>query len=167
MIDNYGIDTLDKSPRVEWDIAPPEDRKAEAEGLQAIAGAIDSLSTALAAHGLELDADEVINRFGIPVAGALSQDDERPQLELAPTDVAKVVRVREVRASQGLGPLGDERDDMTVNELAESLKQPPPGTEPDDAEADNAGATLEGDDNPDDAAGDDAAGADNAPDDGA
>jgi hypothetical protein len=36
---------------------------------------------------------------------------------LAPTDVAKVVRVREARNAQGLEPFGDYRDDLTISEL--------------------------------------------------
>lgn len=43
-------------------------------------------------------------------------------LTLAPTDVAKVVRVREARGAQGLPPFGDERDDMTLPELEASAK---------------------------------------------
>jgi hypothetical protein len=43
-------------------------------------------------------------------------------LQLAPTDVAKVVRVREARGAQGLPPFGDERDDMTLPELEASAK---------------------------------------------
>jgi len=39
------------------------------------------------------------------------------KLELAPTDVAKVVRVDEARASQGLPPIGDERGSKTIPEL--------------------------------------------------
>lgn len=38
-------------------------------------------------------------------------------LALAPTDVAKVVRVDEVRGSQGLQPMGDERGKLTIPEL--------------------------------------------------
>jgi hypothetical protein len=38
-------------------------------------------------------------------------------ITLAPTDIAKVVRVREARESQGLPPFGDARDDMTMTEL--------------------------------------------------
>lgn len=42
----------------------------------------------------------------------------QPQrLELAPTDLAKVVRASEARASQGLPPFFDERDEQTVYEL--------------------------------------------------
>ncbi len=43
-------------------------------------------------------------------------------LQLAPTDVAKVVRVREARAAQGPPPFGDARDDMTMPELEAATK---------------------------------------------
>lgn len=39
------------------------------------------------------------------------------QIQLAPTDIAKVVRVDEARASQGLPPLGDSRGKLTISEL--------------------------------------------------
>lgn len=42
--------------------------------------------------------------------------------ELAPTDVAKIMLVREARQSQGLPPLGDDRDDLTISQLEERLK---------------------------------------------
>lgn len=38
-------------------------------------------------------------------------------IQLAPTDVARVVRVIEARRSQGLPPLGDERDQWFISEL--------------------------------------------------
>lgn len=63
------------------------------------------------------------------VEGAgLALEDQPPgnsaprKLELAPTDVARVVRASEARASQGLPPFGDERDDKTVSQLGEEAK---------------------------------------------
>jgi hypothetical protein len=50
-------------------------------------------------------------------------------IQLAPTDVARVVKVSEARASQGLDPLGDERDDLFLSELeakATADAAPPP-----------------------------------------
>jgi hypothetical protein len=44
-------------------------------------------------------------------------DDSAANVTLAPTDVAKVVRVREARSAQNLPPFGDERDELTINEL--------------------------------------------------
>jgi hypothetical protein len=52
-----------------------------------------------------------------PVPQLASEETASVPLELAPTDVARVVRVSEARASQGLPPLGDERDDLFVSEL--------------------------------------------------
>lgn len=50
------------------------------------------------------------------------------RIELAPTDVAVVIRGREARASQGLAPFGDERDDMTIFQLkAQSEASAVPG----------------------------------------
>ncbi len=46
-----------------------------------------------------------------------SVEQQTTSLVLAPTDVARVVRVREARASQGLAPFGDYRDDLTLPEL--------------------------------------------------
>lgn len=40
----------------------------------------------------------------------------------APTDLAKVIRVDEARGSQGLGPMGDERGQMLVEELSQAFK---------------------------------------------
>lgn len=39
------------------------------------------------------------------------------RLDLAPTDIAKVVTVDEARGSQGLPPIGDERGPLTINQL--------------------------------------------------
>jgi hypothetical protein len=44
------------------------------------------------------------------------------KIDLAPTDTAKVVRVREARAAQGLPPFGDYRDDLTLPELEADAK---------------------------------------------
>jgi len=39
------------------------------------------------------------------------------RLNLAPTDVAKAVRISEVRASEGLPPLGDDRDNQMLSDV--------------------------------------------------
>lgn len=44
-------------------------------------------------------------------------DQKTVQLDLAPNDVAKVVKVREARSSRGLPPLGDNRDELTIAEM--------------------------------------------------
>lgn len=67
--------------------------------------------------------DKLATEYSVfPVPQLAAGDKKVTPLTLAPTDVAKVVRVREARASQGLEPFGDERDNMTITELDESLK---------------------------------------------
>lgn len=68
---------------------------------------------------------------GVDPAPVLAAGDKKTTpLTLAPTDVAKVVRVREARASQGLEPFGDARDNMTITELDELLKAKATATPP-------------------------------------
>lgn len=59
------------------------------------------------AASLDIDAPTLAPKAAIPAA----------RLELAPTDIARVVRVDEVRASQGLGPIGDDRGALTIGQL--------------------------------------------------
>lgn len=64
----------------------------------------------------------LLSRLGIELE-PIPQGESAPRaIDLAPTDVAKVVTVREARAAQGLPPFGDERDDMTITELDEKAK---------------------------------------------
>lgn len=49
--------------------------------------------------------DKLAASFGIPTLMLPVQSAQAPTIALAPTDVAKVVRVNEARASAGLGPL--------------------------------------------------------------
>lgn len=75
--------------------------------------------------GSEWDGDIVLTTEEIEalrtvsqLAGMQTQGGSASGFELAPTDAAKVVRVREARSVMGLAPFGDERDDMTMDELA-------------------------------------------------
>lgn len=62
--------------------------------------------------------DRVAADLGISPAPVLAPADKQTStLVLAPPDIAKVVRVREARASQGLPPFNDARDEMTISEL--------------------------------------------------
>jgi hypothetical protein len=82
---------------------------------------------ALKSSGVQVSqdvADHLARVLGVsvPVVLAAAEDKSVP-LPLAPTDVARVITVREARESQGLPPLGDERDDMFVAELEELARQ--------------------------------------------
>ncbi len=71
---------------------------------------------------------------------ALAANALMARLNLAPADIAKVVRGKEARASRGLPPFGDERDEMTIAELDWMAKQAPQGEEGGDDEQEQAGS---------------------------
>jgi len=62
--------------------------------------------------------DRLAAELGVDPAPRLAAIDQQTStITLAPTDAAKVVRVREARSAQGLPPFGDARDDLTLPEL--------------------------------------------------
>lgn len=85
-----------------------------AAGLDVTQERVDQISAEL---GLESVALAALDRAAVP-------------LDIAPTDLAKTVR--EVRASRGLPPLGDARDDLLLAQLDDSqaLDAPAVGTAP-------------------------------------
>jgi hypothetical protein len=73
----FGPDALAESPRIEWDTDPAADREKEAKSLNEVGDAIDKLRAVLAKSKKRLDVDELIARFGIPVApGTPDKGDE-------------------------------------------------------------------------------------------
>jgi plasmid stability protein len=111
-----------------------------------------TLSAALdlaAAQGLRPTEDavrKIVEAAGIELED-VPQDVAQPRrIDLAPTDIAKVVRVSEARASQGLPPMGDERDELTITEMSEGAAADAE-TEVVEAEADaDAESAIEVDD---------------------
>lgn len=108
------------APALEYDL-PDTDaaRLAEEESakLEKLTNAIKSLRD----QQLTVDqnvVDTLAAKFGVSPAPKLaSLEAAKVPLTLAPTDIARVVKVREARASQGLPPLGDDRDNLFVSEL--------------------------------------------------
>lgn len=106
------------APRLEFEM-PDVDAD---QRVQQRADARDAMFDAIKAYkenGLELNqevVDEIAKDYNLP-APKLAGLSNQVSIALAPTDVAKVVRVREARASQGLAPFGDERDDLTIAQL--------------------------------------------------
>lgn len=87
----FGPEALKKTARVEWDIAPPVDRKLDAEAMSSVAKSITDLKASLESVGQELDATELINRFRVPVTGKKitppepeMQDDRSENVEVPP-----------------------------------------------------------------------------------
>jgi hypothetical protein len=173
VVRHWGEEALQNSPCVEWDVTPPQDRKADAEAQKAKGEAIKGLTDSLARYGYELDIAEFMASSNIPIrpttragvvpmaevssaisiakdAGirptssaaamilaALGIESEpvpsdlpaRIKLDLAPTDVAKAVKLDEVRASQGLPAVGGEEGDQWLAEVGQTAPEvSPPAT---------------------------------------
>lgn len=115
------IDTEDFA-RIEWDTDPPKDRATEAGAMVQAANLIDRLDVVLASHGMQANAREIVERFGLPAELAPKRDTAAVTLDIAPTDLAKCVRVDEVRASRKLPGIGDERGALTLAQLEAQAK---------------------------------------------
>jgi hypothetical protein len=105
---------------------PDPDAKAKAEEHAAKRTALLGVIKRMREEQMEVtqkDVDALAKEMGVSPAPRLAAGDKKTTpLTLAPTDVAKVVRVREARQAQGLDPFGDARDNMTITELDEKLK---------------------------------------------
>jgi hypothetical protein len=94
----------------------------EATAIERLGLAIQALKGAQLAVGQDvIDALSKVLSVSVPCVLAARESAETP-LQLAPTDVAKVVTVNEARASQGLAPLPDERGSLFVAELEAQQK---------------------------------------------
>jgi hypothetical protein len=108
------------APRIEYQIPDPDaTAKSKDRG-----DAYDRLWSALKeARDAQMVVDQAyVNKlclaFGIEDVPQLAAAGEsKVTVQLAPTDVAKVVLGVEARNSQGLPPFGDERDRMTISEI--------------------------------------------------
>lgn len=132
---NFGSSEL--APRRRYQL-PDVDAQADREQLAKRQTAFNTEIRARRDLGFEVtqaQVDELAARFDVPVPTLPAQSDKAPSVTLAPTDVAKVVKVNEARASAGLGPLmkadgsKDPDGDLTVAAFAakqEAAGQAPP-----------------------------------------
>lgn len=109
-----------------WDTTPPQDRQREATMIQTAAASIKALQDAARPIGYEVDGAELVRRLRLPLRKAAKEATPVAKLEVAPTDVFKVTRVDEIRASQGLPGIGDERGQLTGAELDAKAAAPAP-----------------------------------------
>lgn len=125
---NFGDGRL--APRLKWrmpDLA--EDERREALAKRRIAFNLDLKG--YRENGLLVDqalVDALAHDYGIEPAPRLVAMADTPaaRLDLAPTDMARVVRVDEVRVSQGLPAIGDARGALMLSELDAYVPSVPP-----------------------------------------
>lgn len=113
-----GYGTAKAAPYPLWDTTLPEDQERKAAALRGIGDAIDKLDQVLAPSGVRVDAMRLAEQYGIPTIALPQTDARAPSIQLAPTDVAKVVRVDEARSGANLGPWGDDDGTLSVAEFA-------------------------------------------------
>lgn len=70
----FGIDAVEESAIVEWDVEPAKDAAAAANSMLAAAQALTALRAAFDGTGINIDFAEFCLRFGIPVAGDVDGD---------------------------------------------------------------------------------------------
>jgi len=113
----YGESALFGPPvTVKWDTTPPRDRAAMADVATKAGSALKALDEAAARHGKRVAFASFQAQIGIEFEDLPAQNNST-KLNLAPTDLAKAVRVDEARGSEGLPPIGDERGQLTISEL--------------------------------------------------
>lgn len=114
----YGPAAAYDTAVVEWDVVPPKDEESRARSLMAAAQSLRQLNEALRPYRKRVSVEDFQDKLGVRIEDMPSTDNA-VRLQLAPTDIAKVVRVDEARDAQGLPPIGDERGQLTITELEE------------------------------------------------
>jgi hypothetical protein len=108
------------APRLEYQMPDPDETAKRDERRAGFVRLLETVRS-MRAERLEVTQATIANLadlFGVsPVPVLASIETQTSSLVLAPTDVAKVVRVSEARSARGLPPFGDARDDLTINEL--------------------------------------------------
>jgi hypothetical protein len=126
-LDNFGTSNV---PVGTYDVRSPEDKLAEAKSLEAWGNALSSYRNGLDAHGLEAeqaDLIELMQRLGRRVKPK-SVNANTSKLDLGVDALMAVVRGGPALESLGLPRFGDQRDDMTLAQLAALTTPAPPTT---------------------------------------
>lgn len=122
----------------------PANLDQQSRTFEQLGRAMSELNITFGKSGYQIDSVELSKAYGIPIKPLPQDTDTSNQVDipLAPTDIAKTVRVGEVRGSVGLPPLRnadgttDPRNDLMVSEIEQAktnqitteLKLPPDAT---------------------------------------
>jgi hypothetical protein len=67
VVTHWGADALGRGATVEWDVRRPKEQKDEAQAFQSVAQGIAQLQEVLAKQGQELDLEELLTRYELPI----------------------------------------------------------------------------------------------------
>jgi hypothetical protein len=102
--ENYPEDPVASWPK--WDTNKPLDKEQQARTLEILGRAIESADKNLAQDGVRVNAKALYEAHGLElIAVPKGETKPRTKLNLAPTDVAKAIKLNEVRAAEDLPPL--------------------------------------------------------------
>lgn len=109
VVNTRGIDALDGRAIIEWDTNQPKDQSEEAAALSAIANAIAALRREARKDGRELDANELYNRFSVPLIMRANDNDAAPEsgvreivkpVDIAPDVLEKLIEIAKANGLQ-------------------------------------------------------------------
>jgi hypothetical protein len=120
---NFG--SIEATPWPKWNTERPVDQEQQARTFEQLGRSVADLDKSLKAENCKVDIVALASRFNIPIKDAPPDEATGSvAIPLAPTDIAKVVKVDEARGSVGLGPTGDETGGKFISELeAQDLTQ--------------------------------------------
>jgi hypothetical protein len=117
-VDHFGVAALESRAVVEWDVAPPKDRAAEANSLLATANAIKALVEALAPFSRSPDVVAIAQKFAVPIAGD-ADNDGTPDA----SNVVELPAAAEEVDPDGDGLPGEPAPDEAVRALADKMTE--------------------------------------------
>jgi hypothetical protein len=119
-LENYGTRN---APLQTYDTASPQDKKARADALFGMGTALSAIAKGLADHGLESDPQDIVEMMQqLGRCVRKKEGGDAGKLPLGVNAVGSLVKGDEGRAGLGLGPFGDERDNKTINQLADEAQ---------------------------------------------
>lgn len=94
-----------EAPRPCWNTERPVNLMNQATAFETLGRAVADLDTSGKTEGLHVDVKSLWDRYQIPWVANPVSTQATGALEIAPTDLATVTTVNEIRRSKGLGPL--------------------------------------------------------------
>jgi phage I-like protein len=110
-----------------WQIQDPTDLTAQGFAAKQLSDSIEGINRALAMDDVRIDIKALMEQTGLPIVALPEKVDQAAsqKLQLAPTDIARVVTINEARASIGLPPKPGPEGDRPISDVAseEGIKE--------------------------------------------
>jgi hypothetical protein len=114
-ISQYGVENIEGSPCIEFDTRSPQDLTNAAQSWIQCAGAVEKLEPMLAKYGREIDMDEIIAQYSIPVTSSRVDVAER-------IDIQQIKVILELASQVGLQVKPESMSKMLERESGLELR---------------------------------------------